>query len=77
MFDIPWQDLVFGVGNLVFLAALFPSLMSANKPAFTTSLLTGSVLGLYSLTYVTLDLWVSVVASSALSAGWLLLAWQK
>lgn len=77
MFDIPWQDLVFGAGNLIFLAALLPSLMSENKPAFTTSLLTGSVLALYSFTYVTLDLWISVAASSALSAGWLVLAWQK
>lgn len=72
-----WQDYVFALGSLVFVVALIPSIRSVDKPALTSSLLTGSILLVFALTYVTMDLWYACATTLATSACWFTLAWQK
>ncbi|MDO8620333.1 MAG: hypothetical protein Q7R64_03230 [bacterium] len=72
-----WQDIVFSVGQWIFIIALIPSLLSKEKPALSTSLMTGTVLAVFAFTYSTLSLWTASV-STVLSAGtWFVLAVQK
>jgi hypothetical protein len=72
-----WQDIVLSVGQYIFVIALLPSIFSEDKPAFSSSLLTGSVLAVFSFIYFTLGLWSSCIAAGAVSFTWLILAWQK
>jgi len=72
-----WQDYVLAAGSIVFTIALIPSLTSKNKPAVSTSLLTGVVLIVFAFTYLTLHLWFSMVAISINAVAWLALATQK
>lgn len=51
--------------------------MSSDKPAFSTSLMTGSILFTFGIIYATLGLWVSVSAISLSVALWFILAIQK
>jgi hypothetical protein len=72
------QDLIFTVGSLIFVVALVPSLRSPhNKPALSTSVVTGIVLAVFALTYATLALWFSTIATALTSVMWLTLAFQK
>jgi len=72
-----WQDIVFSVGSWIFIIALLPSLFGKDKPPISTSLLTGSVLLIYALTYVSLDFWLSVASTGLLAIAWLTLGIQK
>jgi hypothetical protein len=72
-----WRDIFLSVGQYIFVLALLPSVFGKNKPAFTSSLLTGSVLGMFAFIYWTLGLWSSVIATSAVAITWFILAWQK
>lgn len=72
-----WQDLVLTTGSLIFSVALFPSLLSKEKPALSTSLLTGTVLAIYAFTYTTLDLKFSIFSTSLLAVLWLIFGWQR
>lgn len=74
---MPWQDIVIAVGQWVFLAALFPSLLSSDKPALATSLLTGGILAVFAAAYFSLGLVTSALSTVLVSAGWLTLAFQK
>lgn len=72
-----WQDIVLAGGSLLFTVALIPSIRSKHKPALTTSVLTGSVLLLFTFTYATLELWFSAVSVCVNGLMWLTLALQK
>ena len=72
-----WQDIVLSIGQWIFVIALLPSVFGKDKPALSSSLLTGGVLALFAFVYSTLGLWSSVLATSAVSLTWLILAWQK
>ena len=72
-----WQDFILMVGNVVFTLALIPSILSKDKPALSTSLTTGIVLLIFSLTYFSLSLWLSTIAALITSFLWLILAFQK
>ena len=72
-----WQDIVFSVGSWIFIIALIPSLISKDKPPVSSSLLTGSVLLIYALTYTTLHFWLTVASTGLLAIAWLMLAIQK
>ena len=74
---VQWQDVVIGVGQWALSAALLPSLFSADKPALSSSLLTGSILLVFSAVFLTLDLWASALALCVTSVIWLVLAIQK
>ena len=72
-----WQDIVFSIGQWIFIVALIPLLFSTDKPALSSSLMTGTVLAVFAFTYSTLSLWTASV-STVLSAGaWFILAIQK
>ncbi len=72
-----WQDVVITVGSWVFVVALIPTLRGKEKPAVTTSVVTGFILIAYALVYATLGMWVSVVSTTALALSWFTLAVQK
>lgn len=72
-----WQDLVFTVGQIIFVFALIPTIRGKSKPALSSSIITGSILLIFALTYLSLGLWFSTIASIATSASWWILAFQK
>lgn len=74
---MPWQDIILTIGNLFLAASLIPSVISSNKPALSTSLLTGSILFMFAVVYATLSLWVSVFATILNVLLWFVLALQK
>ena len=74
---MPWQDIVIAIGQWIFLFALFPSILSKDKPALTTSISTGIVLMVFTITYVLLSFWASAISTFLVSAGWFTLAIQK
>ena len=72
-----WQDILFSIGSWIFIVALFPSLLSKDKPPVSTSILTGTILLFYALTYSTLHLWMTLVSTGILAIAWLVLGGQK
>ena len=74
---ILWQDIILTGGSIVFLLALFPTLLSKDKPAIATSVMTGGVLLVYAVVYASLSLWFSVIATAATGLLWFILAVQK
>lgn len=72
-----WQDWVLSAGQWVFIAALIPTVISHDKPALTTSLITGTVAVIFALTFATLSLWIAALSTLLTSATWFVLAYQK
>ncbi len=72
-----WQDAILSVGQWVFLIALFPSILSDDKPALWTSIMTGSILAVFAVVYFSLSLWASAISVSIVSMGWFTMAIQK
>lgn len=72
-----WQDWVITLGSLVFVFALIPSVLSKDKPALSTSLMTGTVLVIFALTYLTLSLWTGAATTFLTGVLWFTLAIQK
>lgn len=64
-------------GGLGFAAALIPCLRSKDKPALTTSLMTGGILTVFTAVYFTLGLWLAFSATLVTATMWLILAAQK
>lgn len=71
------QDYIFAVGGIVFLVSLIPSIRDKQKPALSTSLLTGGVLILFALTYASLRFWFAAITQSVTAVLWLVLAYQR
>jgi len=71
-----WQDIVLTAGSMVFIIALLPSVFSAAKPAAMTSLMTGTVLAIFAVTYTTLDLWFAAGTTAITSITWFVLLGQ-
>lgn len=72
-----WQDVVFAVGNLVFVAALIPSVRSKDKPHFLTSTLTALVLLTFAFAYLSLELYGGAATVTLSTVLWSVLAYQK
>lgn len=72
-----WQDIVFSIGAWIFVIALLPSVFGKDKPALSSSLITGSVLAVFAFTYVSLSLWIAALSTSMVSLTWFVLAVQK
>lgn len=77
MFDSSWQDISLMLCNLVFLIALIPSLMSRDKPAKLTSLITASALTVYTVTYITLPFPYTTFVVALSAVAWWVLFFQK
>lgn len=71
-----WQDTASTVVNLVFIGALFPSLIGKNKPALWTSALTALGLAVWALVCFSLKLWWTGTSELAATSMWMILAWQ-
>ncbi len=72
-----WQDIIIAAGQWIFLLALLPSIFGKDKPALTTSIVTGIVLAVLAFAYATLALWISTISALLVSSAWLTLAVQK
>lgn len=72
-----WQDVILTVGNLIFAVSLIPSIRSKDKPHVLTSFMTGAVLVVFSITYMTLNLYFAMAVLLGTASMWFFLAWQK
>ncbi len=72
-----WQDIVFTVGQFIFIGALLPAVLSAQKPPLSTCLITGSVLAIFAGTYASLGFWLSAITAAAVSLLWFVLVVQN
>lgn len=72
-----WQDLVISIGQLIFVISLLPPILSKDKPALLTSLITSVVLYLFALVYITLSLYFAAIAVAMTAIGWSVLTYQK
>ena len=72
-----WQDWVLSTGSLIFSIALVPTVLGKEKPAISTSLLTGSVLLIYAFVYATFSLWFSAISVMITGILWLTLLVKK
>ncbi len=72
-----WQDIILSVGSWIFAIALIPSILSKDKPALSSSLITGSVLTIFACTYLTLSLWTTAASTVLVAGMWFTLALQK
>lgn len=71
-----WQDIVFSVGELVFMFGLIASLVSSDKPAVITSLTTGGMLVTYLAVHRSFKLWVTFTLTLITATMWFILAAQ-
>ncbi|OGE36423.1 hypothetical protein A3A14_00050 [Candidatus Daviesbacteria bacterium RIFCSPLOWO2_01_FULL_43_38] len=74
---MPWQDLILSSGTVVLILALLPSVLSKDKPAIPTSIVTGIVMSIFAFVYASLTLWFTAGAVSLISLLWFILAVQK
>lgn len=72
-----FADLVFTVGGVILAAGLLPSVFGPEKPALATSLVTGSVVAVYAVTFLHLGLLFSSLTSFVQVALWAVLAVQE
>lgn len=72
-----WQDYVFAIGSLFFIAALIPMIRASEKPPLFSSIPTATVLAIFAVTYTTLDLWLAAITSIVSALCWFTLALQR
>jgi hypothetical protein len=72
-----WQDLVYGIGNVLFAVALIPSIRSSDKPHIRTSILNACVLVFFVIAGISLELYFTAVVTAVVVGLWALLAIQK
>lgn len=72
-----WQDVVFTIGQVIFVFALIPSIKGKDKPALLTSVITVLILSTFAISYATLSLWGSMIGAVLNCTGWTILAVQK
>ncbi len=72
-----WQDAVLAVGLVILNAALVPTVFSKAKPPLFTSLTTGTILIIFSVSMLTLHLWFTAVMQAGNALLWLTLAAQR
>ncbi len=74
---IVWQEVVPVVGNIIFAAALIPSILSKHKPHRWTCAMTAGVLSVYVFTFWDMSLWYWSLATLATTTAWFVLLFQK
>ncbi len=72
-----WQDTVIAIAQLAFLPSMLPTLIGKDKPALSTSIMNSIIVGVITLTFVTLHLWFSVATGTLTVLIWATLAFQK
>lgn len=76
MRTMKWQDAVFALGEIVFMAGLFPSLLSEQKPSALTSIVTGLMLCGFLTVHASYKLWTAFTLCAATACLWFVLAGQ-
>lgn len=71
------QDIILSVGAIVLAAALVPSIMTKDKPALPTSIITGTTLYIFAGVYASLALWTACITTAISATMWLILVIQK
>lgn len=69
----PWQDVVFAVGEVVFLVALVPLLWTRTQVPVYTGLSTGLMLYLFGLCQLSYRNWMTLVLGLTTATIWVLL----
>lgn len=72
-----WQDVTILISEVFFAIALFPSIMSKDKPALITSVLNAFFLVVLAFTNYTLNLYGATVGFIVVGGLWFVLAVQK
>lgn len=70
------QDTILSAGSLIFVIALIPTILGKDKPAFSTSIVTATVLMVFVGVYASLSLWFSATATAITAICWLTLTLQ-
>lgn len=71
-----WQDLVIAIGSGLFVVALLPTVFSDEKPAWSTSAMTGSILYVFAFTYYTLGLKLGAITAALSAVVWTIILVQ-
>jgi len=75
---IHWQDLVFSVGALFFLASMMGSILSpTQKPPRISCGITAFWLWLFVVVYASYGLWFSMATGVLSASGWTVLLFQR
>lgn len=72
-----WQDIVLTVGIIVMNLALIPSILGEDKPQLSTSITTATILGIFSVVYISLGLVFTTFVSIISCILWAILAYQS
>jgi hypothetical protein len=72
-----WQDYIISVGAFLFIISLIPSIKSQNKPDLKTSIPIALVLFIFTITYISLELWLAALTNFGTAISWSILAVQK
>jgi hypothetical protein len=73
-----WQDILLGLANWILVLSLMPTVLSrTEKPAFLSSILTGTCLLGIALSYYTLGLLMGAIPAALNGAQWFILAYQR
>lgn len=72
-----WQDIVISIASWAGTAALIPSLLSEDKPALWSCILTTMIVTTFGICYLTLGLWSAAASSGLLALAWATLGFQK
>lgn len=72
-----WQDAVIAAGELIFVIALIPAMLSASKPPRSTCAITSAVLFIYAGTFASLNLWWGAWMTFLGAACWAMLLFQR
>ena len=71
-----WQDIVITTGGFIMIIALLPTVRGSNKPDRKTSIITGLILSAFSISYLSLHLWLSSVTTMVMAVIWFILYYQ-
>lgn len=73
---LKWQDAIFAIGEVFFIIGLLPSVLTGDKPAALTSLITSIVLMTFLAVYASYRLWLSFIFSLGAIGLWFTLFFQ-
>ncbi len=74
---VHWQDLIFSVGSWIFIVSLIPTIRGKQKPELSTSVVTTIVLVFFAISYLTLGLLLSALATLGTATCWGILVYQR
>jgi hypothetical protein len=64
------HDYILTIGNIVFLAAIIPSVFGRQQPRKVTCWLTAATLAVFAGVYADLSLWFACVSASLMALAW-------